>query len=290
VGSIVNANRTFIKDLISHLDPKVIASATNNTGPFMTRLYAYLDAGVIGDVVNNNQPFMVSLLTNLSPAIVAGGVNDASLDNPDFIPTLMQHLSGTVMADTMNAVHAAAPGTHHENDFIGMVLTALRDPAHPEALTAIANAVNANAGAGDNFLSDFMGSSDPAILGDVVNEAVAWGFATPLILSLNSDTLADALNAHPDKTGALLSTLESTGAMTAITNALNANPNLLPEVLGMLDPAVLGGAAQGADDILLHHFAMKANSRAQMLGIWTRLPVWIWTMNVATTKPGTWPE
>ncbi len=275
VASIVNANRNFLRDLIGHMDPKVIASTTNNTGPFMTRLYAFLDEGVIGDVVNHNQTFMIDLVTNLSPTVVAGAVNDASHSNPDFIPTLISKLDGTIMGRTMNQVHAAAPGPtgHHENDFIGSVMAALRGNA--SALSAIANAVNANAGTGDNFLSDFMGSSDPTILADVVNEAVAWGFATPLILSLSSGTLADAMNAHPDKTGLLLSTLESTinpvthqSALTAITDALNANPNLLPEVLGMLDPAVLTGAAAGVDDNLLKHFAMRVNAWSEMFLAW----------------------
>jgi len=296
VAAILNANKRFVKELIGHLDPKVIASTTNNTGPFMTGLYANLNADVIGAVVENNQSFMAELVTNLSPAIVAAGINQASNANPDFIPTLVSHLDGKVMGDTMKKIHNAAPGPtgHHENDFVGSVMAALSQPKNHGALDAIAKAVNANAPRREDlhtavtFLGDFVGSTDPTILADVVNRAAANGFITPLVLGLQASTLADAMNAHPENTGALLSALDTSGGITAITQALNANPNLLPEVLGMLNPAVLAGVTQGGDNNVMKHFALKAQAMSMAYFVWTNLPVLIWTMNIADVPPAAW--
>jgi hypothetical protein len=291
VASILNANPEFVKELIGHLDPRVIATTTNSTGPFMTGLYANLDEDVIGSVVEGNTTFLTNLVANLDPSIVAGGINQASSVNPDFIPNLISHLNGQEMANTMKTIH----DMQGANDFIGRVMGALY--ADPTAAGAIATAVNANAPellTSTSFLGDFIGGSDPTVLADVVNMAQTYGFISPLALSLNPTTLADAMNAHPASTGALLSALNTSGGIEAITDALNANPQFLPRLLAMLSPDVLTQAAVPGDDNLFQHFALQVQAVAELKAfglplMWINLPTLIWTQSVTDVQPAYWP-
>jgi hypothetical protein len=215
---------------------------------------------------------------------VAGGISQASKINPDFIPTLIHYLDGKVLGDSMHTSHMApGQGAHQEYDFIGRVLAALNAQADQSGIKAIANSVNGNG----KFLSDFIGSSDPTILADVINQASASNFITPLALSLSPTTLADALNAHPQNLGLILNALDLVAqqkGIEAISSLLNNNPNLLPDLLGMLDPKVLTGTTKDEDN-LFRHFAIKSNVRARIAGIWLPLPTFIWTVEIKGTAP-----
>jgi hypothetical protein len=168
------------------------------------------------------------------------------------------------MADTQHRIHLASVPTY--NDFIGRLLTAINAAG---ATHALATAINSN----QTFLSNFMGTNDPAVIADLINQPntrtlIMSMLNDPTMGGLDPVVLAQAMNMYPTAMAGVLGRLSP----SMIAGILNTHNQLLPTLLAQLNPSVLIAGMPESDSALMSHLALTVDAKIMInvLGLgWT---------------------
>ncbi|MDI7253431.1 MAG: hypothetical protein QME89_12870, partial [Actinomycetota bacterium] len=82
----INTNQTFLTQLISNLNPSVLAGAINTNGTFLQNLLGALDTNVLAGALAsaNGQAFLTNLIVNLSGARAQALVNALNATGVDY--------------------------------------------------------------------------------------------------------------------------------------------------------------------------------------------------------------
>jgi hypothetical protein len=289
------ASTGFLNDLISLLDPNVVAGlieaalpkvveSSNYTDPgfladlisnqaMLSHVIGLIDVQVLANVINANPDMTADLMPLLDPSVGAGLAAGIS-SNPALLVEMLNALNPAIVVNALNAhpeiteelsrlMPASlgkdiAKGLGQNPAFIGELLKHL-DPA------PIAAALASNTG----LIYDLITGIKPSLVRPMIEGSNQNpDFLAALIGALNPAAVAGALNANPDFVKTLLTDLGGPlGAAQARglrDNWLRGN-DFLPALISALDPAVVAGAVNANPDFLKGFLGATSPSAARYI-------------------------
>jgi hypothetical protein len=272
----MNADPSFVINLVGKLNPAVVASVVNNNGPFVQQIMGKMDVRTTAEALNSNVPFVTALVGDLNPAVVATIVNNtASMSSqmiaylnpavigvvinssPTFLNGLVSNLEPGVIAGAINTAGGQNFLTAMLNPAIGMdprVLAQVTNdnPNFSKALMATYNPVFPDQG-GINpmIIASAINSNEPVIQGIIANLD-----ADVINNAMDSTTLKSYLpdgSARPGGPKGMVYDLVKPVAQGGIDPAIiakivNSNPAFLGDLMGGMDPVATAntlGSANG---------------------------------------------
>lgn len=255
VASILNRNEKFLTDLISFLKPEVLLKADETNATFMKGLMDNLSGAKIADAINDNlkktgdQNFILNLVKNLPTERIAAALGS------DYGQQFIRTFIGSLSENDIKALLENEDTRKAQKALITNVLPLLGS----STLQVIADAINHNA----KFLLDYMGSSDPYVMTDVINSpnvSGSGGLIEKLVPNLNPTVLAKATDLHPEMVGQMLANMDT----KVIGEILNKpeNQDLLVKLVGKM-PALTAGMRKGENHIG-RYLGIRVNAVVQL--------------------------
>jgi hypothetical protein len=278
VASILNRNEKFLTDLIGFLEPEVILKADESNATFMNGLMDNLRGEKIAAAISDNlektgdENFVLNLMKSLPTERIAAALSS------DYGQQFVRTLIGSLSEDNIKAIMQNEDTRKAQKTLIANVLPLLGS----STLQVIADAINHNT----KFLSDFLGSSDPYVITDLINSpnvSGAGGLMEKLLPNLDPTVLARATDLFPEMAGQMLAAMDA----KVIGEILNKpeNQDLLVKLVGKM-PALTAGMRKGENHIG-RYLGIKVNAVVQLSVVVP--PSTVFTFWVSTDEIGSNP-
>jgi hypothetical protein len=249
---VVNANGTFLTNLVKNLNTTVLANAMNANPTMMSDLLGKLNASVIAGVVNNNGTFLTNLMNRMDPKITASALNSAQ--GQAFVDGLLDPTTGispVVVAGAVNSNETFLRGlisnlTSHVPALAGPMNSAEGENFSERLMQAgnldpkvVAGLLNGNGAFISSLLSP--GHLNPQVIASAINNNQA--FLTQTMTYMNTSDIVDVLN---NNTGAqtTINTLVGLLDGNVIADAMGQHPEMTTNLLAApptgIDPDILG--------------------------------------------------
>jgi hypothetical protein len=255
VASLLNRNEKFLTDLIGFLKPEVLLKADETNSTFMKGLMDNLSEDKIAGAINDNlekmgdQNFILNLVKNLPTERIAAAMNSG------YGQQFMRTFIGSLSENDIKAIMQNEDTRKAQKTLIANVLPLLGS----STLQVIADAINNNT----KFLADYMASTDPYVITDVINSSNvsgSGGLIEKLLPALDPAVLAKAADLHPEMMGQMLANMD----VKAVGEILNkpGNQDLLAKLVGKT-PALTAGMRKGESHVG-RYLGIRVNAVVQL--------------------------